>query len=415
MFIRTLAAVVIAAAATGAAAQQITLRHSLTGASLDALSTLVVRFNDEQKDKAKVVLQDLSGVADKRQLPNLALFDGDDTWAFFGTRPRFRSMTDLLKAGGQNLDPRSFYPQIADSVDDPRGRLQALPMALTLPVLFYNKDAFAKAGLDAANPPRTWIEVQDAAGKLFDAGFKCPLTTSRFAWVHVENVSTQHGEQPLVKSGRGERLAFNNLVDVKHLALLASWQKSFYFHYFGPGREGDAKFAAGECAMLTSGSGLYADLKGRHMFDYGVARLPDHEDVYGVQPANVLPDGASLWALAGKKKDEDRVAARFVAFLMRPDVQRQWVAGTGYLPMMPLASEALASAGLPEAVVDEAKTRLAMPRQANDRMYSGYGRERVRAILNEEVDLVWKNVKPAKQALDNAMERANQVSAAGAR
>lgn len=407
---RALAALLIAAISTTAAAQQITLRHSLTGASLDALSTLVVRFNDEQKGKAKVVLQDLAGVADKRQLPNLALLNDDDTWTFFGTRPRFLRIPDLMKMGGQRLDGGSFYPQIADSVDDPRGKLQALPLALTLPVLFYNKDDFAKAGLDPANPPKTWLEVQQAAGKLFDAGFKCPLTTSRFAWVHVENVAVQHGEQPLVKSGRGERVSFNNLVDIKHLALLASWQKSFYFHYFGPGREGDGKFMAGDCAMLTSGSGLQADLKGRHPFDYGVARLPYHEDVYGVQPSNVLPDGASLWALAGKKRDENKVAARFIAFLMRPDAQREWVAGTGYLPMTPTAMASLASAGMPDAIVEEAKTRLAMPRRPNDRMSSGVGRERVRAILNEEIEQVWKNVKPAKQALDNAMERANQAS-----
>jgi sn-glycerol 3-phosphate transport system substrate-binding protein len=407
---RMLAAVLFATVTTTAAAQQITLRHSLSGASLDALSTLVVRFNDEQKGKAKVVLQDLAGVADKRQLPNLALLDDDDTWTFFGTRPRFKSLPDLLKANGQRIDAGSFYPQIVDSVDDPRGRLQALPLALTLPVLFYNRDAFRKAGLDPAAPPKTWLEVQNAAGKLFDAGFKCPLTSSRFAWVHVENVAVQHGELPLVKSGRGERFAYNNLVDIKHLALLASWQKSFYFHYFGPGREGDDKFAAGECAMLTSGSGLQSDLKARHAFDYGVAQLPYHEDVYGVRPAAVLPDGASLWALAGKKKDEDKVAARFVAFMMRPDVQREWVSSTGYLPMTPTAMPALASAGLPDAIVDEARIRLSAPRVASERMHTGFGRERVRAILNEEVEAVWKNVKPAKQALDNAMERANQPS-----
>jgi sn-glycerol 3-phosphate transport system substrate-binding protein len=408
---RTLAAlVVIATASTSVAAQQITLRHSLSGASLDALSTLVVRFNDEQKGKAKVVLQDLAGVADKRQLPNLALLNADDTWTFFATRPRFKQIADVLKTGGEKLDAGSFYPQVADTVDDPRGRLQALPLALTLPVLFYNKEAFGKAGLDPANPPKTWFEVQQAAGKLFDAGFKCPLTTSRFAWVHVENVSVQHGEQPLVRSGRGEHFGFNNLVDVKHLALLASWQKSFYFHYFGPGGEGDAKFMSGECAMLTSGSGLQADLKDRHPFEYGVAELPYHEDVYGVKPANLLPDGAALWVLAGKKKDEDKVAARFIAFLMRPEMQRQWVSNTGYLPMTPTAMGSLASAGMPEAIVSEAKLRLAMPRQANDRMYSGFGRERVRAILSEEIEHVWKDVKPAKQALDNAMERANQAS-----
>jgi sn-glycerol 3-phosphate transport system substrate-binding protein len=407
--LRNLVALLLATMATTVAAQEIVLRHALTGGAQDALSTLVVRFNDEQKGKARVVLQDLAGVADKRKLPNLALLDDQDTWTFFDTRPRFKSVTDILKAGGEKLNAGSFFPQIADAVDDARGNLQALPLALTLPVLFYNKDAFAKAGLDAASPPKTWWEVQQAAGKLFDAGYKCPLTTSRFAWVHVENVAAQHGEQAMVKTGRGERFVFNNLVEVKHLALLASWQKSYYFHYFGPGREGDAKFISGDCAMLTAESSLYAELKDGQRFAAGMAELPYYEDVYGVRPADVLPDGAALWALAGKKKDEEKVAARFIAYLMRPEVQRQWVAGTGFLPMMPTALDSMTTAGVSPAIVDAARKRLSMPRQTNARMRSGLGRSRVREILNEEVEFVWKNTKPAKQALDNAMERANRA------
>ncbi len=408
--LRNFVAVFLAMVATAVAAQEIVLRHTLTGAAQDALSTLVVRFNDQQKGKARVVLQDLAGVADKRQLPHLALLDDQDAWTFFGTRPRFKSVTDILKTGGEKLNAGSFFPQIADAVDDARGNLQALPLALTLPVLFYNKDAFAKAGLDPASPPKTWWETQQAAGKLFDAGFKCPLTTSRFAWVHVENVAAQHGEQAMVKTGRGERFVFNNLVEVKHLALLASWQKSYYFHYFGPGREGDAKFMSGDCAMLTGESSLYSELKDGRRFAVGIAELPYYEDVYGVRPANVLPDGAALWALAGKKKDEEKVAARFLAYLMRPEVQREWVASTGFLPMMPTALDSMASAGVSPAIVEAARKRLSMPKQANARMHSGLGRIRVREILNEEIEFVWNNTKPAKQALDNAMERANQPS-----
>jgi sn-glycerol 3-phosphate transport system substrate-binding protein len=403
-------AFLLAALATTAAAQEIILRHALTGAAQDALSTLVLRFNDEQKGKAKVVLQDLAGVADKRQLPHLALLDEADAWTFFDTRPRFKSITDVMGAGGEKLSASSFFPQIADAVDDPRGKLQALPLALTLPVLFYNKEAFTKAGLDPASPPKTWWEVQQAAGKLFDAGFKCPLTTSRFAWVHLENVGSQHGEQAMVKTGRGERFAFNNLVAVKHLALLASWQKSYYFHYFGPGREGDAKFASGECSMLTGESGLHADLKQGLRFTVGVAELPYYEDVYGVRPANVLPDGAGLWVLAGKKKDQEKVAARFIAYLMRPDVQREWVTNTGFLPMMPAALDSMAAAGASPAIVDAARKRLSMPKQTNARMRSGLGRNRVREILAEEIEFVWKNTKPAKEALDTAMDRANRQS-----
>ncbi|MBU0752654.1 MAG: extracellular solute-binding protein [Gammaproteobacteria bacterium] len=386
-------------------AQDITLRHDLSGSPLDALATLVVRFNGEQQGKARVMLQDLKGVADKQQTPHLALLDPADSAAFFGTSPRFLPLHKIMADSKLKLDARMFFPQMAAAVDDLTGKIQALPLAQALPVLFYNRDAFLRAGLDPDNPPKTWWEVQTAAGKLFDAGFKCPLTSSRFAWVHLDNMSSQHGEPIMVRDGKADRVALNTMVHVKHIALLASWQKSFYFHYFGPGREGDAKFMSGECSMLTGESPLYRDLEKSPGFRFGVSELPYYDDVRGARPADVLPDGAALWALPGKHKDEYAVAARFVTFMMKPENQREWVQGTGFLPMSPAATDALKAAGTPAALLDRAVQRLSRIPSVNERTKNGSGRSRIRGILNEEIEFVWGNKKPAKEALDTAMDR----------
>lgn len=388
-----------------ASAQEITLRHALDGRALDALATLTVRFNDEQKGKARVVLEDVRAIDDKERLPHLAFLDADQGMAFFGTRPRFKPLTQTMKEGGEKFAP-GFYPQIADAVDDLTGKMLALPMGLGLPVFYYSRDAFRKAGLDPDKPPQTWWEVQQAAGTLFDRGYKCPLTSSQFSWVHVENLAAQHGEPLVAKAGRGEKLAVNGMVNVKHIALLASWHKSFYFHYFGPGDEGSARFAGGECAMLTADSSAMTQIAPAARFDIGVAALPHYDDVRGVKPVDVLPDGAALWVLPGKKKDEYKVAARFVGFLLRPAVQKEWVRTTGYLPMTPAAMDALRAANVPPAVVAAAEKRLSMPRQGY-RSKADVGQGRLREIVNEEIAFVWQNTKPAKEALDTAVSRAN--------
>jgi sn-glycerol 3-phosphate transport system substrate-binding protein len=278
--------------------------------------------------------------------------------------------------------------------------------------LFYNKAAFAKAGLDPEVPPKTWWETQDYAGKLRDVGSKCPLTSSRFAWVHVENVAAQHAEPLVVKNGKQDQLALNNLVNVKHMALLTSWQKSFYFIYSGPGREGDERFAKGECAMLTGESALYARLaKQKPDFPFGVAVLPHYDDVYGARPTHVLPDGAALWVLAADKKPEQQVIARFIAFLMKPEVQRDWVRTTGFLPMSPAAVQALRDSGGDPALLAQAEARLSMPKRDAARTKNGFGRSRIRNILNEEIEFVWGNQKPPKAALDSAVARAAPILA----
>jgi len=396
--------------------QEIVLRHALSGAPIDALATLVLRFNDEEAKlktgRGRIQLEDAHSIANKARLPHLALFDQDDALEMFGSRPRFRPLHQVMTAGKQAFDAKRFYPQMFDAVDDIAGKMQALPLALSLPVLFYNKAAFAKAGLDPDVPPKTWWEVQDYAGKLRDAGSQCPLTSSRFAWVHVENVAAQHNEPLVVKNGKQDQLALNNMVNVKHMALLTSWQKSFYFIYSGPGREGDDRFVKGECGMLTGESALYARLRKENPgFPFGVAVLPHYDDVYGVQAAKVLPDGAALWVLAADKKPEQQVIARFIAFLMRPEVQRDWVRATGFLPMSAAAVQALRESGGDPKLLVQAEERLSMPKRDAARTKSGFGRNRIRNILNEEIEFVWGNQKPPKAALDSAVARAAPVLA----
>jgi len=400
---------VMALAAPAQANEEIVLRHALTGKAQDALATLVLRFNDEQKGKGRVMLQDLRGISEpvRHQLPHMALLDDDDSSEFFGSRPRFKPLFQVMPLAGEKLDAKRFFPLIADAVDDLAGRIQALPLGMSLPVLMWNKNAYRKAGLNPEKPPKTWWEVQERAGKLFDAGVKCPLTSSRFTWVHLENLSSQHGEPISVREKNGvTKVSLNRLIDVKHIALLSSWYKSSYFLYFGPGAEADRKFISGECAMFTGESGLYAEAVHSGL-DVGVAELPYYDDVRDATPSKVLPDGAGLWVLTGLKKPEYHLAARFVSFMLRPQVQVEWVRATGYLPMTPVAIEMLKHAGVSPTLLDAATRRLTERTGATTRTKHGAGLGQAREIINEEIASVWANTKPAKEALDTAMLRLN--------
>jgi sn-glycerol 3-phosphate transport system substrate-binding protein len=389
--------------------QEITLRHALDGKAQDALATLVMRFNDSLKGKGKVVLQDARSVENKQQLPTLALLDVDDSVAFFDTRPRFMPLSKMMRDGGQPLNTKRLYPQMLDAVDDDRGQAQALPMGMSLPVLLINRAMLPQVTPVIDLSPRTWLDVQNIAGTLYDHGIKCPLTSSRFAWVHLENMAAQHGEQIEFRNGRIEKIKANSLMNVKHLALLASWQKSRYFHYFGPDGEGSQRFLSGECAMLTGESSLYIAARAAGM-EVTIAPLPYYDDAYGAQRERVLPDGAALWGLAGHKKAEYQLAARFVAYLLRPEVQKDWVRASGSLPMTPGVLAALRESGMPAVIADAADRRLAVSRTGSTRARPGPLRDRLRKVLGEEVALVWSTPMPAKEALDITTLRANEAA-----
>lgn len=152
-----------------------------------------------------------------------------------------------------------------------------LPINAARPVLYYNRDAFRRAHLDTV--PKTWYDMAGVLGRLAESGQACAYTTSWPAWVMMENTG-------------GE---FSRQLVVRWTSMLATWEKSGYFSYSGRANEGEARFAAGECAVLTSSSASRNELARHARFEVGVAPLPYYDDS-GVVARGLPPAGAAVWA-----------------------------------------------------------------------------------------------------------------------
>jgi sn-glycerol 3-phosphate transport system substrate-binding protein len=401
--------------AAASVAQEVVLRHTLGGAQLDTLATVVLGFNDAQKGKGKVILQSANPREGEQAKAHLGILDASDGEASFGPGAIFVPLHQVMKEQQQPFPTTSFYLQMAGAVEDSQRRLQALPLGLNYPVLFLNRAHLAKTGKTSPPLLRNWVDLQDLAGDLRASGSTCPLTSSNFSWVHIENLAAQHGQPilpPHPKLRNTEVVKVNGLVNVKHLALLATWQQSKYFNYYGADREANARFLSGECAMLTGESSLYAEITRRGL-DVAVAPLPHYDDMSEAKPHNHLPDGHSLWVVAGNKKAENQLISKFVRYLLLANVQRDWVTGTAFLPMTSAGLSALKSSpSIPASQKDALIRRLSTPKKAGERLRAGSTREQMRAILSEELHRVWSEKHPAKQALDVAAERGNsKVSA----
>jgi len=398
-------AALVLLACRAAAGVEITLVHDLDSARSATLAALAAQFNGAGGHGRVVVEKSRARGSGSGAAPRLVLLRDDDDMSPAGGR-RILPLERFMARNGKPLDARRFYPALREAAGDASGRLNALPMAYFLPVLYYNKDALRSAGTPAA-APATWLTLQEAAGALHDAGMECPYTSSWPVWVHLENTSAQHHE-PFVAPGPGAlRLAFNGLVNVKHVAVLSSWFRSGYFRLFGTADEADTRFASGACGLLTSGSDARVRIAREAGFDFGMAELPYHDDVYGVTPASVAPGGGSLWVLAGGKRDEDGLAARFIAFLIEPSVQRRWVAESGFLPLGP-SSGVAEVAGLGKPPASLLAVRLTERRRLADaRVRSGDAYRAMRRIVGEELSAAWVDGKPAKTALDAAVARGN--------
>src|ERR671931_1203572 len=106
-------------------------------------------------------------------------------------------------------------------------------------------------------------------GRLADAGIGCVYTTAWPAWVMLENSGGTLSRQLMVR----------------WTSMLATWEKAGYFTYAGRANEAEARFAAGECAVLTASSDVARQLGEQAKFELGVAPLPYYEDAGAVPGA----------------------------------------------------------------------------------------------------------------------------------
>lgn len=291
----------------------------------------------------------------------------------------------------------------AEDLVDNEGRLLALPLGRATPVLYYNRDAFRVALLDPAKPPATWDEMAPTLAALLAAGSDCALTMAWPASTLLENMAAWHNQ-----AFATDRLMFNNRLAVRWVSTLATWQKSGYFAYAGRRGEAEARFIAGECALLAASSADYAEVRSRAQFDLGVAQLPYYDDFDGA-PLSTLASGAAFWVMAGRPAAEYAGVAGFLAFLAQPEVQAEWHQRTGLVPLSAAAYELTRKAGFYAAHPGHeiAVRQLLVRGTPNWKSLRLVQFPKLRSIIDEELESTWQDRKSPVDALNHAVARGN--------
>ena len=138
----------------------------------------------------------------------------------------------------------------------------ALPLNTARPVLYYNRDAFRRAKLNPQVAPKTWYDMAGVLGRLADSARLAPITTAWPAWVMMENSGGELSRQLMVR----------------WTSMLAPGRSPATSPISGGAERGGARFAAGECAVLTVLLRKRAELAKQAHFELGVAPLPYYDD-----------------------------------------------------------------------------------------------------------------------------------------
>ncbi len=412
----------LSAALPAQAQTQIQWWHSMTGATGDWVGDLANGFNASQKEyKVNPVFK---GSYDESYAATIAAYRAGNSphivqifevgTATMMTSGAIKPVTDVFKDGGIAFDAKQYVPAVSSYYTAPSGKMLSFPFNSSTTVFFYNKDMFKKHGLDPSKAPATWPEVAAAAAKLKASGEKCGFTPAWQSWTQLESFSTWHNTIFATKNngfdGWDARLAFNSPLHVRHIENLANMQKQGLMSYAGRRTEAEAKFWTGECAMLTSSSAAYAGIKRNAKFDFGIAPLPYYPDVAGA-PQNTVIGGGSLWAMAGKTANEYKGVALFYKYLSDANVQAKSAQLTGYLPLTTKAYEVSKANGFYEKNpgTDVAVKQMIVKTTAKSRGIRLGNFVQVRNVIDEELEGIWVGKKTAKEGLDAAVKRGNEI------
>ncbi len=337
------------------------------------------------------------------------------TATMMAAKGAIKPVYQVMAESGLPFDPNAYLPTVTGYYTTTDGKMLSMPFNSSTPILWYNVDAFKKAGLDPNKPPTTWPEVGEYSKKLVATGYGGGFSTAWISWIQIENFSAWHnvpiGTKENGFGGLDTQFVYNSPLHVRHIKQLADWQKDKVFIYGGRRNLGDPKFETGEVAMITESSAGYARFKANCKFEFRTGMLPYWPDVPGA-PQNTIIGGASLWVLQGHPAEEYKGVAAFFNYLSSPEVQSEWHKETGYLPITIAAYELTKKEGFYEKNPDmeTALKQMTLHKPTPNSKGLRFGNFlQVRDINYNELEAIFAGKKTAQEGLNDAVADGNKL------
>jgi sn-glycerol 3-phosphate transport system substrate-binding protein len=427
---RTLLAVPVAFAAARARAAErtkIVWWHAMTAALAEEVGRIATGFNASQ-DHVEIQPIYKGGYADTLtatiaasragQAPHIVQVFEVGTGTMLAAGKAVKPVWELAQETGLAIDPKAYIPAVRGYYSLTDGRMASMPFNSSTAVMWYNKDAFRKAGLEPDAAPATWQEVRKAAEtiKAKDAS-PVAMTTSWPTWIQLEQYSALHNLPFATKSdgfdGLDAELVFNSRPHVKHIERLLEMSKEGSFKYAGRDTAADPLIVSGEAAISFGSSSSRGNLVKSAKFDWGEAYLPFDPDIIK-KPENSIIGGASLWIMTAPDRtpEEYMAVAEFLKYIGKPDVDSNWSRNTGYVPVTFAGYEVSKQQGYysGNAGADIPVEQLARGSLTPNTRGLRLGRlPEIRNIIQEELEKALQGGQTAQQAMDVAVTRGNKV------
>jgi sn-glycerol 3-phosphate transport system substrate-binding protein len=327
----------------------VTMWHSMTSANLAALTALTDQFNASQTDVA-VNLVAQTSYTDTLTAYTTALSGGLSRlpdlvqWETELIQILIDSQSVVPVGSAVAADHYSLSDYVPSMVNFFRvdGTLWAFPFNVSSQVLYYDQNAFTKAGLNPASPPTNLTQLRAAAQKIVSSG------TAKYGMSLKETASTFEllmaldGQTVLNKSngrsGRATAVTFGNAAGKSIFTwwsamlddrLAQATSSTAYDNLLAIGSgiapmTLDTSASLGTILQVLSG-GQYANVK------LGVGPIPSPSSE-PVKSGGIFIGGAGLYIVKKDAATQD-ATWQFIKFLTGAAQQATWAAASGYVPV----------------------------------------------------------------------------------
>lgn len=300
-----------------------------------------------------------------------------------------------------------FYPSFMQN-SQTGGKTWGIPFQRSTPVMYWNKEAFAEAGLDPEVAPANWDELvemgkkltkKDDSGNVTQWGVRIP--TSGFPYWLFQGLTTPNGV--ILANADGNETAFDAPEVIEALEYLVSLSKEHKIMQDGITNWGATPkaFFEKEAAIIWTTTGNLTNIRSNAPFDFGVAMLPEKKH-------RGAPTGGGNFYLFKDASDEQKSAAvDFVKWITSPEQAAVWSIATGYVAPRPDAWETDAMkayvADVPAALVARNQLEFAVAE------LSTYENLTIYKIFNDALASAISGEKSAADAMIGAQEKADAV------
>ena len=164
-------------AASTMAATEVQWWHAMGGVNGERVNKIADDFNASQADykivpsyKGNYTETMTAAIAAFRakEQPHIVQVFEVGTATMMAAKGAVYPVEQVMKDAGEPFDKSIFLPAVISYYQTSEGELLSMPFNSSTPVLWYNNDAFKKAGVES--PPKTWDDMKDASEKLVAAG-----------------------------------------------------------------------------------------------------------------------------------------------------------------------------------------------------------------------------------------------------